>query len=191
MKYNNEVIIIVVIVVNIVCLIIYYIVEMDTTIYTSKIALSLSDLAATPKNASSISLISLASPYNNGNNNGNNKYEQELERLMNKQINKNTSNTQYDKAMRIIIEKKVNNNKIEQEYNSNIKKIDISRLMESRKEAIKAKNELISYPDRSERLEDLSKPLERRIYKKNNDLGKTQQLYELFNKSTNTKTFSD
>jgi hypothetical protein len=161
---------------------------MDTTIYTSKIALSLSDLAATPKNAS-ISLISLASPYNNSNNNGNNKYEQELERLMNKQINKNTSNTQYDKAMKII-EKKVNNNKIEQEYNNNIKKIDISRLMESRKEAIKAKNELISYPDRSERLEDLSKPLERRIYKKNNDLGKTQQLYELFNKSNNTKTFS-
>jgi hypothetical protein len=66
----------------------------------------------------------------------------------------------------------------------------ISRLVESRKEAIRAKQELISFPDRSDRLDDLSKPLERRIYKKNNDLGKTQQLYELFNHSNHTKTFS-
>lgn len=174
---------------------------MDNTIFTSKVALSLSDLAATPKNPS-ISLISLSSPYNNNNYNNtttinttintninsNNKYELELERLMNKKVH-NNNNTEYDKAMRKLIEKKANNNKIEQEY-SNSKKIDISRLVESREKSIKAKNDLISYPDRSERLEDLSKPLERRIYKKNSDLGKTQQLYELFNKSTNTKTFS-
>ena len=170
---------------------------MDSTIYTSKVALSLSDLAATPKNPSITSLLSSSSPYNlktpannttNINIKTNSKYEQELQRLMNKHGNNNP--TEYDKAMmRKIIGKKVMDGKLEQEY-KNVRRVDISRLMESRKEYIKSKHELVSHPDRSERLDDLSKPLERRIHNKENELGKTQKLYKLFNKSINTKTFS-
>ena len=48
---------------------------MDTTVFSTRVALSLSDLAATPKNPSSSS-----SPIHSNNN----KYELELERLMNK-----------------------------------------------------------------------------------------------------------
>jgi len=50
---------------------------MDTTVFSTRVALSLSDLAATPKNPSSSS----SSPPIHSNNN---KYELELERLMNK-----------------------------------------------------------------------------------------------------------
>ena len=94
--------------------------------------------------------------------------------------------------MRKIIETK--QNKTNHQYNDKSNRIDISRLTESRQENIKAKNDMMrSLPDKSDRLHDLSKPLERRIYKKNNDLGKTQQLYELFKNNYHHhhhKTFS-
>jgi len=58
---------------------------MDTTVFSSRVALSLSDLAATPKNPnpSSSTAASSSSIHNT------NKYELELERLMNKTQGKN------------------------------------------------------------------------------------------------------
>lgn len=136
------------------------------SIQNGRVALNLSDLV-TDNN--------IGLDNNNNNNKGGYKdngtldYEKELIKLLQK-----SRGTKYENTLQDIVATKIRQSreKADAEYNKennkrneNYQRLDISRLDESKKESQKVALSLSSYPDRSSRLSELSKPFAHHAWK--------------------------